>query len=55
VWIVIIWLRIGANGGILWTFNESSGIKKGGKFLDQLREYQFFKKDCAVWSLLVQT
>jgi hypothetical protein len=36
VWNGFIWLRIGTGGG---HGNETLGFIKGGKFLDQLREY----------------
>jgi hypothetical protein len=32
--------------------HESSGSIKGGEFLDQLSDYQLFKKDSVPWSWL---
>jgi hypothetical protein len=32
--------------------NEFSGSIKGRKFIDRLRNCQFFNKDCTLWSYL---
>jgi hypothetical protein len=46
----IIPLRIGIRECCCEHGNEPSCVIKGGKFLDQLSDYKFLKKDPAPWS-----
>jgi hypothetical protein len=43
---------IGISDGCSEYSNEPSGSIKCGKFLDNLRSYKLFKKNCAAWSWL---
>jgi hypothetical protein len=51
-WNGLIWLRIGTGGCLLARGNEPSDFIKCGEFLDWLRNYYIFKKDCATWGYL---
>jgi hypothetical protein len=44
------WLRIGPSGRVFQHCNELSVPKKGGEFLNQLKDYQLLKKDGSAWS-----
>jgi phenylalanyl-tRNA synthetase beta subunit len=47
-WIGLISLRTGFNSGLLWTRQLTLDSIKGGKFVEQLSDYQVFKKDSSL-------
>jgi hypothetical protein len=47
------WLSIGSRNGSCEHGTEGLVSIKGGKFLNQLNDYQLLKKDSASWSYLV--
>jgi hypothetical protein len=44
------WLRLGINGGPLWTWLPTSGTVKVREFIDWLSDY-LLKEDIAIWCL----
>jgi hypothetical protein len=49
-WRELKWLRVGASGRLLWTRWWTFDFYKSGELLDQLSDYQLFKKDSTLCS-----
>jgi hypothetical protein len=55
VWIGLIWLPIGSNGGLLRTGESAFGFHKMLGFIDLLSKCKLLKKFSAPFSLLVSS
>lgn len=48
IWIGLIWLKIGSNGGLLWSRSERKAFMKRVSWLAVSQVYQQFPKEAFV-------